>query len=325
MERHACLPVVCLGFLLICCEPAQCEHEFRLVEDDSGVNVNLDGKPFTRYVLRSGSKPILWPLIGPHGNPITRQYPMKESGPDERADHPHHRSFWFTHGDVNGISFWHEPKVGKFGIIQHRRFERISSGPVGQIVSENDWIDNSDKLHCQDRRIVTFSVHEEHPIIDFEITISAGDQPVTFGDTKEGCFGIRVAGPMKVEAAQGGKIVNREGLADADAWGKPSPWVDYSGPAVKGGPTVGIAILNHPKSFRFPTYWHVRTYGLFAANPFGLHNFKNSKDVDGSHTLQAGEKMTLAYRVLVHTGDAQTAKIDEAFERYRNTPLHTQP
>ena len=82
------------------------------------------------------------------------------------------------------------------------------------------------------------------------------------------------------------------------------------------GDTLGIAILNHPTSFRFPTYWHVRSYGLFAANVFGLHNFKNSDEEDGSHELQPGESISFYYRVLFHLGDEQEGRVPEAFVEY---------
>ena len=166
---------------------------------------------------------------------------------------------------------------------------------------------------CEDERTVTFGTDGPLTFIDFDVTVKATDAEVKFGDTKEGCFGVRVAGSMKVDAKQGGKIVNSEGQTDKGAWGKQAPWVDYYGPV--DGETVGIAILNHPSSFRYPTYWHVRTYGLFAANPFGLHNFV-SKEQDGSHTLKPGDTMTLRYRVILHQGTTEEAAIAEAFKRY---------
>ena len=81
------------------------------------------------------------------------------------------------------------------------------------------------------------------------------------------------------------------------------------------GKTAGVAILNHPSSFRYPTYWHVRTYGLFAANPFGLHNFIG-KEHDGSHAMEKGDSFTLRYRVIFHRGDVKAARIQEAFNEY---------
>ena len=285
---------------------------------DEGVTVNLNGKLLTRYLTLSGTKPILWPLIGPTGKEMTRGYPMQPATDTERADHPHHRSLWYTHGDVNGSSFWDEgnqqaPVDTKPRII-HREFVKVEGGETAVIVTRNDWLAADGEKQCEDERAITFGTDGETRWIDFDITITAADKPVKFGDTKEGTFGVRVAGTMKTDAKKGGKIVNAEGETDGGAWGKASPWVDYYGPV--DGETVGIAILNHPKSFRYPTYWHVRTYGLFAANPFGLHNFLRSKDQDGSHTLKPGESMTFYYRVLLHKGDEKQADIAGAFEKY---------
>lgn len=287
---------------------------FEVKQDSDGVTVNMDGKLLTRYVIKSGSKPILWPLIGPGGHEITRQYPMKAAGEGERADHPHHRSFWFTHGDVNGVSFWHENDGGGHQI--HKQFVNVSGGDTAVIQTKNDWVGpgKEGKKICEDERTLTFGKDGDNVYIDFDITIKAGDNEVTFGDTKEGSFGVRTAGTMKVDAKQGGKIVNSEGQTDAGAWGKPAAWCDYHGP-VKGK-TVGIAILNHPQSFRYPTYWHVRTYGLFAANPFGLGDFIKAKRGECAHTLKPGQSMTFNYRVLIHAGDEQQGDVAGAFERY---------
>ncbi len=127
-------------------------------------------------------------------------------------------------------------------------------------------------------------------------------------------MGVRTAASMKVDAENGGEIINSNGFTDKDAWGKQAAWVDYHGPV--NGQTVGIAFMNHPSSFRFPTYWHVRTYGLFAANPFGWHDFKRSQDIDGSYTIPAGESIHLKYRLLLHKGDEKEGKVAEAYESY---------
>ncbi len=121
---------------------------------------------------------------------------------------------------------------------------------------------------------------------------------------------------MDVKRKQGGQIVNAEGITDTDAWGKASPWVDYTGP-VKGK-TVGVAILNHPESFRYPTTWHVRDYGLFAANPFGYHDF--GVDKPGSHTIPAGESIHFRYRVILHEGRTDEARIAAAFQAFAEPP-----
>ncbi len=283
-----------------------------LEKAEDGIEVRVDGQLFTRYLFKSGAKPILWPVIGPTGKEMTRAWPMRENT-EETKDHVHQRSFWFTHGDVNGVSFWHE--MDRHGTIAHREVLRAETDNNRVVIAtRNDWLGPDGQKMCEDIRTLTFSASPDRRTIDFDITIQAGDQPVTFGDTKEGTFGIRTADSMRVDLKQGGKIVNSEGLTDEQAWGKRAAWVDYTGPVE--GETLGIAILNHPSSFRFPTFWHVRTYGLFAANPFGVRDFTGEENANGSYELKPGESFSLSYRVILHCGDTSAAKIEEAFEQY---------
>jgi hypothetical protein len=286
--------------------------EFSVEKADDGVTVRVNGQLMTRYVTQSGPKPILFPLIGPTGKEMTRGYPMRAVTPDERADHPHHRSFWFTHGDVNGVDFWSENK--NHGTIVHRDFVKLEGGSQAVIVTRNDWLAPDGKRVCEDERSFTFGANESARWIDVVLVVKATDGDVTFGDTKEGAFGVRVAGTMDVTAKKGGQIVNDQGLVNEAAWGQPAAWVDYHGPV--DGQTVGIAILNHPTSFRYPNHWHVRTYGLFTANPFGLHDFPGGKELNGAHTIKKGEAMTLKYRVLLHTGDEKQGRVAEQFAEY---------
>lgn len=279
---------------------------------DAGVTIKIDGHFFTEYLVRSGSKPILWPVLSPSGKPVTRAYPMGEAA-NERKDHIHQRSIWFTHGDVNGVSFWHENDGG--GTIQHRDFVKVQGGETAVITTRNDWISQEGKKVCEDERTLTFGRDGENRWIDFDITLKATEGPVKFGDTKEGTMGVRVWETVKVDAKQGGKIVNSNAQIDKDTWGKQASWVDYYGPVQ--GEILGIAMLNHPSSFRYPTYWHVRTYGLFAANPFGIRDFENSKTLDGSYTLKPNEPISLHYRLIFHKGDEEEGRIAETWEKYR--------
>jgi hypothetical protein len=284
---------------------------------EHGAVVKIDGQLFTEYLVKSGTKPILWPIIGPTGKPMTRDYPMRDR-PGEKKDHLHQRSMWFTHGDVNGINFWAEPQTASstqhLGSIQHVKFIKIASGNPAEIVTQNAWLGPDGKKVCEDQRTLRFDTDGDARWIDFDVTVKAADGRATFGDDKEGTFGLRLAESMTVDAKKGGKIVNSKGQVDLAAWGKPAAWVDCHGPV--DGETVGIAVFNHPTSFRFPTYWHVRTYGLFAANPFGLHEFTNDKTRTGAYSIRSGKSMTLRYRVFLHRGDQQEGKVAEAFAAY---------
>jgi hypothetical protein len=274
--------------------------------------VKIAGNLFTEYLILSGNKPILWPILGPTGKPMTRAYPMKRVPGENRRDHPHQRSMWFSHGKVNGIDFWADKKG--CGVIRHREFVKTDGGPVGIIVTRNDWIGPDGQKQCEDERTLHFGSERDYRWIDFAITIKASDRQVIFGDTKEGTFGLRVAESMAVDSKQGGRIVNSAGEINDAAWGKPASWVDYEGPIE--GQILGIAVLNHPSSFRYPTPWHVRSYGLFAANPFGLKEFTGDATKDGSYTLPPGKSLTLRYRVILHRGNEKQGRIAELFEDY---------
>ncbi len=282
---------------------------------DNTVAVQIDGKPFTTLHFADGPKPYLYPVIGPTGDPVTRDYPMKETE-GETKDHPHHRSWWFTFGSVNGIDFWAEtPTAGR---IFQTKIETLESGPVmGRIRTLNDWVAPTGKVVCTDVREIRVYRISSGRLVDFDVTVRALDEPVTFGDTKEGMMGIRVASSMDVDRGQG-HILNSRGRKDGDAWGRPAEWVDYCGPV--NGKTVGIAVMDHPSSFRHPTYWHVRTYGLFAANPFGLKDFPDGEGKDGSHTIPKGGELRFRYRVFIHEGAVERSVIDRVFNSYAHPP-----
>ncbi|MBX6312837.1 MAG: PmoA family protein [Isosphaeraceae bacterium] len=290
-----------------------------LHREGANVRVTLDGQAFTEYIADFPSKPYYFPVLGPTGAPFTRAYPMKQVEGEDK-DHPHQRSFWFTHGDVNGYDFWASDPLNrpnpKFGTIKETAKKSLIEGPVGLIRTTDDWLGPDGKKVCEDERVVRFYATREVRIIDVDVTIKATAGPVTFGDTKEGMFGLRIASSMDVKRKQGGRIINAEGITDTAAWGKPSKWVDYTGPVA--GQIVGIAILNHPDSFRYPTTWHVRDYGLFAANPFGWHDFGLKRS--GTYTLPEGQSITFRYRVLLHKGATESARLAEAFEAYASPP-----
>ncbi len=294
--------------------PADRSRGVALVAEGRRVAVELDGQPWTRYVPDDGPKPYFDRLIGPTGLTLTRGWPMREVA-GEPHDHPHHRSLWFAHLDVNKANTWDE-NPGHGQIRENSPPAILGGGPVGVLVTRDDWLDRSGAQVCADERVVRFYATRAARIFDFEVTLRASVGPLTIGDNKDGVFAVRLAAPMAVTARQGGRIVTARGLRDQAAWGQAAEWVDYTGPV--GGQTMGVAILNHPSSFRYPTTWHVRDYGLFAANPFGWHDFGQAKS--GAHALAAGESIRLAYRVVLHRGATEDAGIEALFQTYATPP-----
>lgn len=311
-----CFLYLALATLLLAGHALAADRRLSIERAADSVTIKVGGDLFTRYLVRSGAKPILWPLIGPTGKPMTRQYPLDKALPGEDEDHVHQRSLWFTHGNVDGIDFWSEEPG--HGITEHKEFLKVEGGPAPVVQTRNDWRGPEGRVHCTDVRTLTFRADEDSRSIDFDIVLKPADRPVTFADTKEGSFGVRMAAGLtylsRKKVPLGGHFINSHGHKDDDAWGKRAEWVDYYGRT--GGDALGIAILNHPSSFRFPTYWHVRSYGLFAANPFGVHDFTLGKEKDGSVTLKPGQSLHLRYLVVLHKGNQETGRIRERFQAY---------
>lgn len=293
-----------------------------------GAIVNLDGAFFTELVVDQANKTYLWPIIGTSGVTMTRAYPMKTIE-GEQHDHPHHRGLNFGHEDIAGYDTWAEAatfgkdeksakRLEHLGAIKLRKITELNGGETAVIKTVSDYLDAAGKKTSEEVRKYTFAVKGATRLIDVDIELIASEADILVDDKKDAGLSIRVPTEMAVDRGkEGGKgtghIISSEGLTDEAAWGKRATWVDYYGTV--GGKAVGVAMLNHPGSFRHPTPWHVRTYGLFTANPFGLSQLKLQEE-SGAVTLKKGEKITLRHRFIFHDGDEKSAKIAEAFAEY---------
>jgi len=285
----------------------------KITKQEKTLRVDINGKLFTEYCFKDVPRPYFYPVIGPTGVPIIRHWPMKE-GKDEAQDHVHHRSLWFTHGEINGHDFWGEG--GKSGKIVHDKFLKVTYGrDIGVIQANNKYVARDGQVICTDTRTHRFYNRPDGQLMDFEITIHASQGKVVMGDTKEGSMAIRVAPWLRLKGKVGkGHILNSEGHRDGQTWGKRAAWCDYYGP--EKDQIVGVAIFDHPQNPKHPTWWHVRDYGLFAANPFGVHNFENKPKGVGDITIPAGESLTFKYRFYFHKGDTNQAKVAEHYREY---------
>lgn len=286
---------------------------------DEKIDILIGGALFTSYYYTDKYvRPFLYPVIGPGGKGVTRNYPIVEGVPGECEDHPHHKSLYVAFGDVNGADVWSEESG--HGYIKQREFLEKSSGLVfSRIKTMNDWLDNQGKKLMEEERTVTiYNLPENGRMIDFKIVFKASEGDVKFGDTKEGgIVSVRVATSM--DGDKSGIITNSfGGVTEAENWGKPAHWCDYTGKV--DGRTLGISIFDSPGNFRYPTRWHVRDYGLFTANPFAMSAYLGDKNIDGSHVVKAGELFPFSYRVYIHDGDAKAGNVAEQYHGYINPP-----
>lgn len=280
------------------------------------VDVAIGGEPFTSYHFGPElARPFLYPLIGPYGLSMTRRLATPE---DQDMDHHHHRSFWVAHGEVNGADNWSEGQG--HGRTVHRAFEVVSGGPVlARICAQGDWVRaDGSKVLDEVRDLRIFHLPAWCRIVDMAVTLTATEGDVLFGDTKEGGIAsLRVMPSMEVR--NGGKIENSYGgINEEETWGKRAVWCDYSGPVHERW--VGMTLFDHPNSFRYPTYWHVRDYGLMTANPFGLSYFRNDPTQRGDFTLKRGAALRFSYRLYLHIGDAAEGMVRAKYHDFVRPP-----
>ncbi len=286
------------------------------------LEIRINNELFTRYDATTGpNKPYFYPIFGPDNRRITRGFPIENLPEDVTKDHPHHRGLWFTHGEVNGEDYWSEgPKAAKTVNV---KYEEVTSGPVcGYFRAKTEWISREGENIAEDTREVRVYNTSEGRLMDFDVTVKA-IKPLEFGDTKEGSMGIRIADSMRVTIEKNmkgeGHIETSAGIKDAAAWGTRAEWVDYYGPV--GGGTVGLTILDNPANFRHPAYWHVRDYGLFAVNPFGIHDFvKNQPKDAGVLKIAEGQSQAFRYRLYFHKGTTTESHVADVWGAYSDPP-----
>jgi len=287
---------------------------------DDRCRVLIDGELFTEYIFRGYDKPILYPIIGPHGIGMTRNFPMRDDVTGEAHDHPHHKSLWFAHRPINGINFW--SAGAQSGKCVHDELLTVESdGNRGLIRTANRWVAADSTVIFTDTRTMTFQSLGSARAIDMEITLAASAGPVTFGDSKEGTMAIRTHPNLRLENDPGhgvttavGQAVNSEGVRGREVWGKRADWIAYWGTIEDQ--VVGIAIFDHPANPRHPTHWMARHYGYIGANPFGLNAFEGKPLGTGDMTIAAGEEVIFRYRFLFHEGDPQAAQIAQHYREY---------
>jgi len=315
--------------------------EVKVNEASKRVDVTIDGKPFTSYIWPSTlKKPVLYPLRTANGTLITRGFPL-DPRPGERVDHPHHVGMWLNHGDVNGLDFWNNSdaipaaQAPKMGTIYHRKIVEAKSGATqGELTVETAWMTPDNKQLLKETTHFVFRGSADSRTIDRVTTLTALDQKVVFKDSKEAFLGMRMTRALEQPAdkaevftdASGkatavpvldnkgvtGKYISSEGKQGDEVWSTRGKWTMLGG-TVEGEP-VTVAILDHPSNVGYPTHWHARGYGLFAANPLGDKQFNEAKDFN--YTLEPGKSVTFKYRVVILGGATTPERIEREYQTF---------
>jgi len=283
--------------------------EISIVRDGAGATVTAGGKPFTS-LCTDARFPYLYPLLGTDGLSVTRHFPMKPGVANEPTDHPHHRSCWVAHGSVNGVDFWQ----GDGRIVLEEILATQGGAQTGVLKLALAWKTKEEATLLAETRTYTFSEPDAQTrVVLIDCEFKAVAEEVTFGDTKEGMFALRLTPSLQLTGKVAkGSIFNSAGERDAKVWGRPAAWVAFRGPDAQGNPLV-VTMADHPENPRHPTWWHARDYGLFAANPFGQHDFEKGKPAgSGDLKMAKGETLRFRHRVVLFAGtpaEADLAKL----------------
>ena len=311
-----------------------------LVKGENRIDVVIGGEPFTSYLYGSDlTKPLLVPVRTPSGIEVSRRHPLTriEGG---STDHEHHVGIFFAVDQVNGVNFWKNTSVSPQ--IRHMEITEMAGGTgAGKLSTVSHWMDDKRQVLLEERRTMVFLAggHENEYAIDLSMDLTAKSPRVLFEDIEEGMFAIRVSDYLresdpKISPQQGrplpnesiagtGRYFSSNGDVTAkNVWGKRARWVALQG--VRQGKVVGVAILNHPAGINYPTYWHVRNYGLFSANPLGQADFqrqqprkyRKNKIMPLRLTLEQGETAHFRFLVIVYEGFRTNLQIEERFRKF---------
>jgi hypothetical protein len=292
-------------------------------EDRRRVEVLVDGKPFTEYRYTDDvKKPVLYPLRTAEGGIVTRGWPLEPRG-DESKDHPHHIGYWLNYGDVDGVDFWGNSTAvkdpSKKGSVVQRK---IVSAQGSDLKVQADWVKPGGKIAFAEETQFHFEGGPGRRVVDRVTKLTAVDGPVALPDTKEGMLGLRVARslehPSSKFPAGTGHYRSSEGLEGEAVWGTRGRWVMLTG-KLDDGSAVTLAILDHPRNPGFPTYWHARPWGLFAANPLGQKTFSKGKETL-DFKVPAKGAATFAYRLLILSHAATPAELEDEYRRWTGAP-----
>jgi Family of unknown function (DUF6807) len=325
-----------VGLAMALASAAMMAASVDLKRGEDQIEVTIGGRPFTTYYFHKDvAKPFLMPLQTPSGVIVSRPFPvfndMSMADRSLPGFEPHQRPLYFDHGDIDGVDFWSEavfssaygganrkqpatPRpVRAHGHMTLMKLDEVQGGPdSGTVRARFSLQDPNNRVLGEETQTYTFRGDERTRTIDCEYVIYALGNAVVFGDTKEGTFAVRLNADLSTPHDH--MLNSRGAVGEPAIWGKPADWVDYSGTV--GGKQVGVVAFDHPSSFRHPTTWHARAYGLLAANPFAAREFTNDEKQDGSWTVPEQKSITFRYRVVIYDGELTPAQLADMYRQY---------
>jgi len=249
------------------------------------------------------------PLYGLDGEVLTEDFPK---------DHFHHRGvFWAWPGmKVEGktVQSWIPSGI----YYKHEKWlRRDATDKAAVLEAENGWYVGDKRVVKEDLRIIVHPAAKDSRAIDFDLTWTALDAPVTLwgaAGKSYGGFNIRF-GPNKDEPNANRRkdtaiITSLGPSAGKDVENKPLAWADITGHVAGAPGRSGVALFvakDHPD---YPPTWLTRHYGCLCVGWPGV----KPKD------LEPGKPVRCRYRLWLHRGPADPATLQNAYDEYTKGP-----
>jgi hypothetical protein len=303
----------------------------RAVAEENRIVVRVGGELFTAYRFGDDLKyPHFYPVNGPlTGRSVTAV---------NTEPWPHHSSLFLSCDRVGGNNYWQpftELKTGQIKATAPRIVESTGKRVVLSDVAE--WAKPGDEPQLRDTRTVTITAPSATVrVLDFQFDFHIL-QDLLIQKTGHSLFSARMNPTLAV--AGGGTMVDSEGNRNEEGTrGKTASWCACYGPhpsqteAVKKlgqaprdqpnspdfadgcsepvpflhSQTEGLAIMQHSGNPFYPAPWFSRNYGFFSPTPVWLED----------RQLQAGDRFTKRYRVVVFAGDHQQSRLADLYDEF---------
>jgi Methane oxygenase PmoA len=243
-------------------------------------------------------RPYFFPVNGPSGQSLTRM------GHPGAPNHDHHRSFWFAHADLLGIDFWSENTAAR---IRQSQWYAIEDGTESaRIAFELLWTDGHDPQPLLKQDVfATLRALPKGWTLELQNDFRATADGVEFRHSNFGVLGLRVAKSLSVVFG-GGQITGADGReGEAELFGKPNRWIDYSGPIFdqstpQNSITEGLTLVDHAHNPSHPAKWHVREDGWIGP----------SISLDKAMLVPREQPLTMRYLLYVHPGGCDSTQIN---------------
>jgi hypothetical protein len=260
-------------------------------------------------------KPYFYPVALADGTTLTERRP---------ADHPWHRSLWWSWKFINGVNYW-EDDPNTFLAPGRNEIMDVSVKPHEDGFAEAtitiSYHPQGKSEVMTEKRTLRMSAPDVRGIycIDWKSDFTAKDKDLLLDRTpiRGEQNGVEWGGytGLSIRLAQnagGWQAADSEGHTFGEGYNNAKGrWLDFTIEPNRGV-TAGIAVLDHPDNLRHPTPWDV----ILGQGKKGMRYFSPAILYYEPLTLPSGKTLTLRYRIIIHPGGTNRDILESEWQKF---------